>query len=514
MTNEQYLAGSILIDDKVFPLVVNLVTAEEFQDKHCRAIFEAANAIKDEGGKIDPVIIRERAARSGVDLPIEYLKELMNITPTAANCEDYARRVVEDARKRRIKELAQKVQEDSASSADELLDKMQQLATEQERQRNSGTNAFLSLFKPLTEFEEEEAAWLIPGWIPEGQITLLAADGGIGKTTLWCHIFAALSNGERCILDPPDHRRKPMKIAFCSTEDSVRKKLLKKLRLAGANMANITAMDMAADKTGLLRNFKFGTKDMDCYVRNIKPTACIFDPVQGFIPPKVNMGSRNEMRDCMAPLIVLGEEVGTTFIVVCHTNKRPKAYGRDRIADSADLWDIARSVIMGGYTENQGIRYLSNEKNNYTELQETILFSINKAGQIVREGTSWKRDKEYVLDSTVAKSAPKREDCKEFILSMLQDAPGRCMKSDELIKKAQEYNYSYKTIKSSREELVNEGAIENYYTGIKGKKGRICFVRIKQDVSQQFEQLPMEEVTPFDNQPAALPMGIDDLLPL
>ena len=513
MTSEQYIAGCILREDSIIWGLDGLVTAEDFQSERCRAIYEAAKAIAAEGGAVDPVSIRNRAMRNGIDLPREYLAELMEIVPTTANFADYACRVAEDARTRRIKELAVEIQEDNISSPDELLDKMQMLAAEQERQRNSGMDAFLSLFKPLTEFEEEEATWLIPGWIPEGQITLLAADGGIGKTTLWCHIIAALSNGQRCILDPPDYTRTPMKIAFCSTEDSVRKKLMKKLRLAGANMANITAMDMAADKTGLLRNFKFGTKDMDCYVRNIKPTACIFDPVQGFILPKVNMGSRNEMRDCMAPLIVLGEEVGTTFIVVCHTNKRPKAYGRDRIADSADLWDIARSVIMGGYTENQGIRYLSNEKNNYTELQETILFSINKAGQIVREGTSWKRDEEYVLDSTVAKSAPKREDCKEFILSVLQDAPSRCMKSDELVKKAQEYSYSFKTIKSSREELVNDGAIENYYTGIKGKKGRVCFVRIKQAASQQFEELPYEEPVPFD-QAVGTSLEVDDLLPL
>lgn len=99
------------------------------------------------------------------------------------------------------------------------------------------------------------------------------------------------------------------------------------------------------------------------------------------------------MRDCMAPLISLGEETGTTFIVVCHTNKRPKASGRDRIADSADLWDVSRSVLMAGYTEDQGVRYLSNEKNNYTTLQETLLFTIDNSGQAHAEGTSWKRDR-------------------------------------------------------------------------------------------------------------------------
>lgn len=510
--NEQFLAGRILYEDSVIWGLDGIVNAEDFEDKLCRAIFTAANDIKNEGGTVNVATIADRAKRDGTELPYDYIKQLLEVTPTSADFAEFGRLVAEDARKRRIKELAAQIQEDNVSSATELAERLQEeagrLAVDTDR-----SDAFLSLFKPLTEFEEEEATWLIPGWVPEGQITLIAADGGIGKTTLWCHILAALSNGQRCILDPIDHTRQPMKIAFCSTEDSVRKKLLKKLRLAGANMANIIAMDMAADKTGLLRNFKFGTKNMDHYVRNIQPAACIFDPVQGFIPPKVNMGARNEMRDCMAPLIVLGEEVGTTFMVVCHTNKRPKAYGRDRIADSADLWDIARSVIMGGYTENQGIRYLSNEKNNYAELQETVLFSIDKAGQIVREGTSWKRDKEYVLDSSVAKSAPKREDCKEFILNTLQDAPNQCMKSDELVKKAQEYSYAYKTIKSSREELVNDGTIENYYTGIKGKKGRICFVRIKQEVSQQFKELPYEEPVPFD-QAVESSLEVDGLLPL
>jgi RecA-family ATPase len=499
VTNEQYLAGTILLEDSVIWGLDGLVTADDFQSEHCRAIFEAAKALKDEGSTVDPVTIMSKARQSGVDLPIKFIKELMEIVPTTANFAEYAKRVAEDARKRRIKEFVTQIQMDDVSSATELAERLQEEAGRLAVDTDN-TDAFLSLFKPLTEFEEEEATWLIPGWVPEGQITLIAADGGIGKTTLWCHILAALSNGQRCILDPIDHTRQPMKIAFCSTEDSVRKKLLKKLRLAGANMANIIAMDMAADKTGLLRNFKFGTKSMGRYVRNIQPAACIFDPVQGFIPPKVNMGARNEMRDCLAPLIILGEEVGTTFIVVCHTNKRPKAYGRDRIADSADLWDIARSVIMGGYTENQGIRYLSNEKNNYAELQETVLFSINKAGQIVREGTSWKRDKEYVLDSSVAKSAPRREDCKDFILSALQDAPSQCIKSDDLVRKAQEYGYAFDTIKRARKELNNEGVTENYYIGTGKRGGRLCFIRLKTEDEGTFEQLPMEVSTPFDGQ--------------
>lgn len=324
--------------------------------------------------------------------------------------------------------------------------------------------SFLSCFKPLADFAEEEATWLVPGWIPEGQISLLAADGGIGKTTLWCNIVSAISSGKPCILDPPDHVREPRLVLFMTTEDSVRKKLRKKLRMAGASMENVITPDFLADKQGLLRNLKFGSDDMRQLIRYFKPALTVFDPVQGFIPPEINMGSRNAMRDCMAPLISLGEEVGTSFLVVCHTNKRKGAFGRDRIADSADLWDIARSVMMAGYTEDRGVRYLSNEKNNYTELQETMLFTIDEEGQVRPEGRSWKRDREYMLESAANVSTPKRDDCKEWLTNEL-DAVGGTIASKELESKAKEAGYSFRTLRRAKDELKADGTIKYHQTG-------------------------------------------------
>lgn len=326
------------------------------------------------------------------------------------------------------------------------------------------SEALMSCFRPLTDFTEEEATWLIPGWLPEGQITLLAADGGIGKTTLWCHLIAALSSGKRCVLDPPDLVRRPMAVSFLTTEDSVRKKLVRKLRLAGANMSNIYTPDFLADKQGLLRQLKFGSPEMAYYIRHTKHALYVFDPVQGFIPPDLNMGSRNAMRDCLAPLISLGEETGASFLIIAHTNKRKGAFGRDRIADSADLWDISRSVMMAGYTEEQGIRYLSNEKNNYSELQETLLFAIDDNGQIAADGTTWKRDREYQQEAQINASSPKREDCKSWIIKYLSEHGGSCP-SKELEDKAKEYGYSFRTLRRAKDELKGEEKIRYFKSG-------------------------------------------------
>lgn len=354
---------------------------------------------------------------------------------------------------------------------------------------------FLSCFKTLGDFEEEEATWLVPGWIPEGQITLMAADGGIGKTTLWCNIIASISSGRRCILDPPEHTREPQRVAFLTTEDSVRKKLRKKLRLAGANMDNIITPDFLADKSGTLRDLKFGRPEMGKFVRHFRPALCVFDPVQGFIPPDINMGSRNAMRDCMAPLISLGEETGTTFLVVCHTNKRKGASGRDRIADSADLWDVSRSVLMAGYTETQGVRYLSNEKNNYEQLQETLLFTIDEGGQAVAEGTTWKRDREYTQDAAISTAAPKREDCKEWMLQALKMSGGS-MPTKDLENKANSAGYSHITLRRAKDELKKAGNVKFFTTGSAKGGDRVWHVQIVED--QQFINLPEGVHTPWD----------------
>ncbi|MCD8117367.1 MAG: AAA family ATPase [Oscillospiraceae bacterium] len=180
----------------------------------------------------------------------------------------------------------------------------------------------LAGFPRASDLQEEEARWLVPGWIPEGGVTLIAAEGGLGKTTLWVELLSAFSAGRACLLDPPGYERRPLDVAFCTTEDSLRKRLLKKLRLADGDLRRIRAMDMRSDKSGFLSRFKFGAPEMEQVLRSLRPAVCVFDPIQSFLPPEVNMGSRNAMRHCFNQLSALGEELGITFLLICHTNKR------------------------------------------------------------------------------------------------------------------------------------------------------------------------------------------------
>ncbi len=351
----------------------------------------------------------------------------------------------------------------------------------------------LALFLKLDEFEEQEARWLIPGMVPEGQISTFASDGGIGKTSVACNVMASLSAGKPCFLDPPDYHREQKRVLFFTTEDSIRVKIKRKLRLAGANMSNIIAPDFAKDPDGLLRKLKFGTNELAAVIRELKPDLCIFDPVQGFVPPQLNMGNRNAMRDCLAPLIALGEECGTTFIILCHTNKRKGAYARDRMADSADIWDISRSVLMAGFAEEEGVRYLSNEKNNYAGLHETVLFTIDGDGLVENCGTTHKRDREYQTEAAFGASKPVRNDCKENLLQILNGAGGD-MRTKALDEELRALGYSFSTARRAKEELKKAKEIEHYNVGQASEK--IWHTRI---VDNGFQVMPDDFPNPFKN---------------
>lgn len=126
ISNEAYIAGALLIDgDKVIKMIRGIVDRNDFHVESYGAIYSASLSLASDDKPIDPASISARAKQAGVELSRDLLVGLMESTPTAANCVEYAHRVAEDARTRKIKELAIQIQEDDTSSPDELLATLQ-----------------------------------------------------------------------------------------------------------------------------------------------------------------------------------------------------------------------------------------------------------------------------------------------------------------------------------------------------------------------------------------------------
>ena len=313
--------------------------------------------------------------------------------------------------------------------------------------------------KRLSDLEEKEIEWLVPAVIPRRQITVMAGEGGCGKTGVWCAIAAAISAGRSTFLVEPEIPKefgncKPEQVLFFSAEDSVEHTLIRKLRKNGANLDNIQAIDIAEKK---FADLKFNSAYLEQLLQEIRPALCIFDPIQSFLPDRVKMSERNTMRNCMESLVGLGEKYGAAFLIVAHTNKQSSVFGRKRISDSADIWDISRSVLLVGETEEKGVNYISHEKSNYGRLWKTVLYSIEDE-RIVFKGYSNKKDRDFIMrNEQNSRQAPKKEAAKQFVLDFLRDGEKEI---NELNKVADIEGISKYTLRVAKEELAAEGKIQ------------------------------------------------------
>ena len=322
----------------------------------------------------------------------------------------------------------------------------------------------------LDQFEEREKKWLIPGYIPEGCVTLLCSDGGIGKTTIWCDTLAALTTGRTTIFDKaleiPFHTGDTHSVMYFSKEDPTEEILKGKLREAGADQTKIRCFGLDDERLGKIW---YGSLLLDKLVEKYRPDIVVFDTLQAFLPDGVDMAKRKDMRDALNPLNALGAQFGTAFLMIMHTNKS-NASGRQRMADSSDIWDLGRSALMAGRTKDDGICYLSHEKSNYGRLQKTILFSINDTG-VEFKGTSKRRDRDYMTDNiSTPAPTPKLDEAKDFILENLEDG----IEVGNLEQMAKAAGITPETFRNARATLKKEKKIRVKSTGFgKDKKWRL-----------------------------------------
>lgn len=191
------LAGAILIDPRCLDEVRRTVMPEMFGDRRCRAIYEAACELSDEGATIDPVTIRSRAA----EWDDAFAQQAMEITLTAANVGAYCEALHTEFLRR---ELLAGIQEraDALLAGHDPLGEATELMTLTERIAEgsydagvvSAREAAAELLEDLDRVDEGYRAFvetgisdldriLGGGLIREG-LYILAARPGCGKTTL------------------------------------------------------------------------------------------------------------------------------------------------------------------------------------------------------------------------------------------------------------------------------------------------------------------------------------------
>ena len=188
---EQAVLGSILIDSRCVADIVGIVSPEDFYLKQNREIFETIYTMFNFSQTIDPVTVLNKMKELGVyqDKSRDYILQLMEITPTAANAVRYANIVREKAMLRGLAQAAMDISEtvySEVGTASEMLESAEKkIYALRKGERNDSLEhigtVLHKVFDRLTELSQSDS--MIPG-LSTGLRDLDSKINGLNKSDL------------------------------------------------------------------------------------------------------------------------------------------------------------------------------------------------------------------------------------------------------------------------------------------------------------------------------------------
>ena len=252
---EQAVLGSMLIDPRCIPDVIGKVNAEDFYVQANREIFETMYSMFSFGQTVDAVTVLDQMKVRGVwkDNSRQYLVELMQLTPTAANVLEYAAIVRDRALLRALGQAGDEISSmvySGSGEADAMLETAERKIFELSRDRNNGglipvASIVQRVFEEISEAAASESA--IPGLatgLPDldrmilglnpGDFALIAARPGVGKTSIALNITRSIgkSSGKTVAFFSLEMSREQLVMRLLSAEALVDGKKLQTGRLS------------------------------------------------------------------------------------------------------------------------------------------------------------------------------------------------------------------------------------------------------------------------------------------
>ena len=188
---EQAVLGSILIDSRCVADVIGIVTPEDFFLPQNREIFETIYTMFNFSQTIDPVTVLNKMKELGVhhDNSRDYILQLMEITPTAANAVRYANIVREKAMLRGLlqagNDITEMVHDETGTAAEMLEGAEKKIYALRKGERNDSLEhvgtILHKVFDRLTELSMSDSA--IPG-LSTGLRDLDTKINGLNKSDL------------------------------------------------------------------------------------------------------------------------------------------------------------------------------------------------------------------------------------------------------------------------------------------------------------------------------------------
>jgi len=249
------------------------------------------------------------------------------------------------------------------------------LRMENDLKASKGASAGSLQLRTANQVELKAIKWLWRGWIARGYINLLVGETGSAKSTVLADIAARVTTGRPWPGEPESEVRKPARVLWLGSEDSMCELTGPRLVACRANRENVSEI------LGVMRNGErasFSLQDDIAAVRAEMAKATgeglpydmlVIDPVTSYLPGKqlrkVDMNDNGQLRSILEPWMVLAQETGLAVVCVTHLAKDTTRALLHRVLGAGVFTHTARSLCaVVKLPDGEYARALMQIKNN------------------------------------------------------------------------------------------------------------------------------------------------------
>lgn len=310
---------------------------------------------------------------------------------------------------------------------------------------------------PMSSIEAREIGWLWQYRMALGRISVLAGQGGIGKSYVMTDLAARLSTGD---VMPDGSLAERCEILFISGEDDPGDTIRPRLDAHGADVSRIhllrSVRRFSLDQKQKSSEVIFTLEDVevleDALRRYPGVRLVVVDPIGSFIGARVDSNTDNQVRGVLAPVAKMAEQHNVAVLCVAHHKK-----GGGQIADELILGSRAFSALARSCwhvfvdPEDEERRLLLQGKNNIARRQHGMGFHIvgEPVGSIVWEQDLVPMSADQFLRE-MGKPGPEPEQQREAAAFLREALKDGALASKDLKKQASEAGIAWRTLERAK----------------------------------------------------------------
>jgi hypothetical protein len=271
--------------------------------------------------------------------------------------------------------------------------------------------------RSLHGIEAKVPDYIWPGRIARGETTMMSGDPGAAKTFTALGLGAELTRGR---VPVTGERCKPLRILYCTTENSPEHVIAPRFRAMGGDDRNLFLLESAwtlADVTPL-----------EQAIVKYKIDLVFIDPLQSYFGEGADSHKATEVRPRMDALMRLAARHNVAIVIIRHLAKAASGRAIHRGMGSIDFSAAVRIELMVGHrADNSNDRAIITVKNNLGEYAPALGFTIEGSG--LNAKLKWTGETDMKLadltapESTGKEAKTKTAQCIGYLRAKLSNGP-------------------------------------------------------------------------------------------